>query len=83
MLYFICSVYRNELCSSLKAFWLHVAKTDQMHFTMLPLLFHLEGCFQPHERLTKGVFSVTDKEELLKIAKKYLIIVWWYIIFDV
>jgi hypothetical protein len=62
--------YRSELFTYLKDFWLQVASTDQMHFSILPLLFHVKGCFQPGKELSQSVFTLLDKPTLKRIAER-------------
>ena len=67
----LCSAYRSELFAYLKDFWVHVASTDQFYFSILPLLFHVKGCFQPGEVLSQSVFKLLDKPTLKRIAERY------------
>ena len=62
--------YRYQLFTSVKAFWMHAADKDRMHFDVLPLIFQLKGCFQPGQELQESVNSILDASKLKTIAKK-------------
>ena len=63
-------LYRDQLFASVKAFWMHVADKDRMHFDVLPVIFQLKGCFQPGQELQQSVYSILDVPKLKTIGKK-------------